>query len=219
MNTFSKTSLYGVDVCYIKMKSTSLTCLFTYICSCQSLLLPNRAFHHRHLSPSTTRRSTPRVNPVILQDSSFPWEASLSEQAEETLLKINLAVINSSEDALARVQKYTQGFPFAAVLPVQPLQYLPTREGGVDVIFMRKKTPEKGSIDGGMRFYVRSGIDTSHVEIEVKRNSEGQTISKLFTEKLVVLAYCSGIKGQEDDRFGKSPSDVVAIESIFHLWM
>ena len=201
------------------MKSRSVICSFTFICYCQSLLLPNRSFHPR-LSPSTFRRSTPRIKPFILQESSYPWETSLSKKDEETLLKINLAVIHSSEeDALARVQKYTQGFPFAAVLPVQPLQYLPTMEGGVDVIFLRKKTTEKGSIDGGMRFYVRSGVDSSHVEIEVKRNSEGQTISKLFTEKLVVLAYCSGIKGLEDDRFGKSPSDVVAIESIFHLWM
>ena len=118
-----------------------------------------------------------------------------------------------------RVQKYTQGFPFAAVLPVQPLQYLPTAEGGVELLFLRKKTKEKGSIDGGMKFSVKPGIDSSHIEIVVKRNSEGQTISKLFTEKLVVSAYCSGIKGEEDERFGKSPSDIVAIESIFHRWM
>ena len=196
------------------MKSISLIPSLIILPSCRALLLPKLSFHRSSLSKWNDRQP-----PIALHESSFPWETPLVEGDEETLLRINLAVIKSSDDALTRVQKYTQGFPFAAVLPVQPLQYLPTSEGGVEVLFLRKKTQEKGSVDGGMRFYVRPGKDESHIEVVVKRNSTGQTISKLFTEKLVVLAYCSGIKGDEDARFGKSLSDVVAIDSIFHRWM
>jgi hypothetical protein len=185
------------------------------MCSCRAFQSSNRPF----LRSLPFKKGVDLFPAVVLYESSFPWEPPLPDQDEETLLRINLSIISHSEDALVRVQKYTQGFPFAAVLPVQPLQYLPTAEGGVEVLFLRKKTKEKGSIDGGMKFFVKPGIDSSHIEIVVKRNSEGQTISKLFTEKLVVSAYCSGIKGEEDERFGKSPSDIVAIESIFHRWM
>lgn len=153
-------------------------------------------------------------------DKNYPWETPLDMAEEETLLKINLSLVDTNtvdpETALTKVQQYTQGFPFAAVLPVQPLQYLPTKDGGVDVLFMRKKTQEKGSIDGGMRFFVSTN-DNNGVEVEVKRNSKGQSISKMFTEKLVVQAYCEGISGTDD---AASPlADFVSVSSIFHKWL
>lgn len=192
-----------------------LISVLSFVCSCRSFHGSNRPF----LQSLQSKKGVDLLPALALHESSFPWESPFSEQDEETLLRINLVVLSYSEDALVRVQKYTQAFPFAAVLPVQPLQYLPTSEGGVEVLFLRKKTKEKGSVDGGMKFFVKPGVDNAHIEIVVKRNSEGQTISKLFTEKLVVSAYCSGIKGEQDERFGKSPSDMVSIESIFHRWM
>jgi hypothetical protein len=154
-------------------------------------------------------------------DNKFPWETPLDMEEEETLLKINLSLADDTVDpevALAQVQKYTQSFPFAAVLPVQPLQYLPTVEGGVDILFLRKKTPEKSSIDGGMRFFV-SPSSSGGVEVQVKRNSKGQTISKMFTEKMVVQAYCDGIAGKTEKRTGKAPLELVSVSSIFHKWL
>lgn len=143
---------------------------------------------------------------------------------EETLLKMHLTVRDDVDPdvALAKVRQYTQSFPFAAILPVQPLQYLPTHEGGVDVLFLRKKTQDKGSVDGGMRFFVELTSEdgaTPGIEVQVKRNSKGQTVSKMFTEKIVVQAYCNGIVGKDEARTGKAPTDLVSVLSVFHKWM
>jgi hypothetical protein len=125
------------------------------------------------------------------------------------------------DEALSKVQAYTQSFPFAAVLPVQPMQYLPTHDGGVDVLFLRKKTKEKGSVDGGIRFFVSfHDGDDGGLEVLVKRNSQGQVVSKMFSEKLIVQNYVKGISGQDDEnRFGTAPTDAVTIESVFHKWL
>jgi hypothetical protein len=88
---------------------------------------------------------------------------------EEILLKINLALHPgvSIPDALQAVVTYSQSFPFAAVLPVQPLTYLPpTRTSldddvdGVEIKFLRKKTTEKSAVDGGIRFFVKETTST-----------------------------------------------------------
>jgi len=157
---------------------------------------------------------------------AFPWEDALpaDDNAEETLLRLHLSVKEDDnnnvdmETALDQVQKYTQSFPFAAVLPVQPLQYLPTHDGGVDVLFLRKKTKEKGSVDGGMRFFVRPD-PSGGIDILVKRNSKGQVISKMFTEKLVVQSFVQGISGENDEKTGKAPTDLVSVQSVFHPWL
>ncbi len=85
------------------------------------------------------QQATPsRINRLLLpvKSSPFPWERSLPDNGEneETLLRIHLSVQPDVEIdlALEKVQRFTQSFPFAAVLPVQPLQYLPTHDGGVD---------------------------------------------------------------------------------------
>lgn len=50
----------------------------------------------------------------------------LDVSGEETVLRINFSFdSNYGSSALAAVQTYTKSFPFAAVLPVQPLTYLP----------------------------------------------------------------------------------------------
>ena len=138
---------------------------------------------------------------------------------EETLLQIHLSPLPgvAFEDALSKISKYTRSFPFAVVLPVQPLQYMPTSDGGVDIRFLRKKTKEKGSLDGGLRFFIRK--ERNGIEVIVKRNSEGQSISKMFSEKLIVQSFVKGISGDDVDTTGKAPSDVVVVESFFHKWM
>ena len=80
---------------------------------------------------------------------------------------------------LAALRQFVRSFPFAAVLPVQPLMMMPT-ETGVDVIFRcwvlmnllvcvpivsihvssewlmsrKKPTQERGSVDGGLKIFV-----------------------------------------------------------------
>lgn len=199
-------------------------------------------------TPASARLTLPttRSNLSLLQEAMYPWEGPLRDnkmqqyKQEETLLKLRLKVKPTAGDltteVLPTLQKYIQSFAFAAVLPVQPLQYVPTDDGGVEVKFMRKKTKEKGSIDGGLRFWVLEdkaraadgSVDDSEsaqhgVEIVVKRNSEGQTCGKMFSEKLVVLAFVQSFTGGDanGEYSNKDPptNELVSVESMFHKWM
>ena len=146
-------------------------------------------------------------------------EEETDYETEEILLRVHLSVLPDVEyeAALAKVQKYTRSFPFSVVLPVQPLQYLPMEDGGVDVRFLRKKTKEKGSIDGGIRFFIDKERDG--IEIVAKRNSQGQSVSKMVSEKMVVQSFVKGISGEEAGKTGAAPTYFVAVESFFHKWM
>ena len=141
-------------------------------------------------------------------------------ETEETLLKLHLAVLpgTSVDNAKQAVGKYCQSFPFAAVLPVQPLQYLPTDDGGVEVKFLRKKTDIKSCIDGGICFFVEADEDGG-IDVTAKRNSKGQTIQKIMAERLVVTAFVSGITGEETDKYGQAPTNLVRVTSLYHKWM
>lgn len=132
---------------------------------------------------------------------------------EETLLAMKLVPLpgNTVMECYNRVCQYTQSFPFAAVLPVQPLQYLPTMDGGVEITFLRKKTDIKSGVDGGIRFFItmtqgsdgdtnsvgdvgggpstKGGISAGVINILAKRNSSGQSISKIFAEKIAIVTY------------------------------
>jgi hypothetical protein len=148
---------------------------------------------------------------------------------EEILLCLHLEVLSDSgvsvADALAQVQAYTQSFPFAAVLPVQPLSYLPTATGGVNIKFLRKKTDEKSGIEGGLCFFIEGGdtMENDHNEaapdaaddsdkssrmivLTVKRNSAGQTIRKIIAERLVITSYVASLTANAGD----SDSDAAA---------
>jgi hypothetical protein len=158
---------------------------------------------------------------------------------EESLLVMNLSPLPdvSCEDSMSRISQYIRSFPFAAVLPVQPLQALPTDDGGIELRFLRKKTHIKSGVDGGVRFFVTVRDDGTHdcIEVLVKRNSEGQSIPKIFAEKLIVQSFAKGMAigsdcGNDD---GKEPSsikvpttriesptkDMAKIQSVFHKWM
>ena len=205
------------------------------------------------LVPNAVFTKSPASSLLRLQEAAYPWEGPLRDErmqkfkTEETLLKLHCKVMHDADlttQVLPAVQKYVQSFAFAAVLPVQPLQYLPTDDGGVEVTFLRKKTKEKGSVDGGLRFFILEdkppatavmGSDDepdetdaavppkAGLEIVVKRNSEGQTCGKMFAEKLVILAFCDSFLGK--DRDGKYSShdppthEWVTVESVFHQWM
>ena len=126
-------------------------------------------------------------------------------------------------DAWRAVGIFCQAFPFSAVLPVQPLQYLPTEDDGVEVKFLRKKTELKSAINGGIRFFVEESAndddDIMGLDLTVKRNSIGQSISKIMAEKLIVNAFVAGITGEEPEKYGALPVDTVRVTSLFHKWM
>ena len=50
---------------------------------------------------------------------------------------------------LVKLRELVRSFPYSAVLPVQPLMLFPT-DSGIDVIFRKKPTAERGSSDGGL---------------------------------------------------------------------
>ena len=160
------------------------------------------------------------------------------DETDETLLRINLSFSGTSPDgdakALDAVRLYTKSFPFAAVLPVQPLTYLPVRIPGGDmalkVTFLRKKTEEKDSKDGGIIFHCElasndevddldlDGDDRRSINLVAKRISKGQTVSKVFSEKQIIMAFVKGLteaRGREILMDGGQ----IQINCVFHLWM
>ena len=155
---------------------------------------------------------------------------------EESLLVMNVSPLPdvSCEDSLSRISQYIRSFPFAAILPVQPLQALPTDDGGLELKFLRKKTHIKSGVDGGIRFFVNRGEDDK-IEILVKRNSDGQSIPKMFAEKLVVQSFAKGMALGSDfgndnsdetanikvpnTRIESPTKDMVQIQSVFHKWI
>ena len=94
----------------------------------------------------------------------------------------------------------------------------------VEVQFLRKKTPERGSIDGGIRFYIQPVLQSDGenyynkdddddkddntdnfdsdplrqhrmIELIAKRNSQGQVITKIFAEKLIITNFVASFLG------------------------
>lgn len=160
---------------------------------------------------------------------------------EESLLVMSLSPLPgvSCEDSYSRISRYIQGFPVAAVLPVQPLQALPTGDGGLEIKFLRKTTRINSGVDGGVRFFVRvanQDAKRDRIEVVMKRNSEGQSTPNLIAEKLIAQSFAKGISmgGDCDDDDGnresslirvpktriESPTkDMAKIQSVFHKWM
>jgi hypothetical protein len=190
---------------------------------------------------------------------------------EETLLCISMTTQPgiTLNDALLCISKFCQTFPFAAVLPVQPLFYIPMKDdGGVEIRFLRKKTPDRSGVDGGIRFFLRSAVpdgndddnnyDTANydpscsnngeqpnnrnpspiVELIAKRNSNGQVITKIIAEKLVITNFVASFMAKTDTTTGTTTStvttpnevqlvsttsspvnNVVHVKSMYHKWM
>ncbi|KAL7532703.1 hypothetical protein ACHAWF_004216 [Thalassiosira exigua] len=194
------------------------------------------------LSPASYRiASCRRTRSLLTLSSSGDYEegSSLEGELEETVLRINFSYPSPGSDdgkgrlALSSVQKYTQSFPFAAVLPVQPLTYLPVKmsdgNSAVKVSFLRKKTAEKGTLDGGILFSsslaseencCEDGLDNykKYIQLNAYRITKGQTVPKTFSEKQIVMAFVQGL----NDARGKDilmEGGNVEIDSVFHLWM
>lgn len=195
-----------------------------------SLITPFQ--HSRSLLPTWTRLSSSSDDA-----GSFEFDATTKPDAE-TLLRINFSFNDDADDdgrlALSAVQQYCQTFPFAAVLPVQPLTYIPVKlpdgNPGVKVSFLRKKTAEKGSIDGGILFASclvseedcdDEGLDNYKRKIQLKviRIKEGQTVSKMFSEKQILLAFVKGLNDARGIEILTNGGRHVEIESVFHRWL
>jgi hypothetical protein len=154
-------------------------------------------------------------------------------EMDDILLRINFSFVRDSDDdaalALAAVQQYTKSFPFAAVLPVQPLTYLPVQmpDGNValKITFLRKKTEEKDSKDGGLLFEsklapIGNNDDNNgrqKIHLVAKRISKGQTVSKIFSEKQIIMAFVKGIDEARGRDLLKNAN--VRLESMFHQWI
>ena len=140
-------------------------------------------------------------------------------ETQDTLLRIHL--IPQQENAFDVIQKYIQSFPFAVTLPSQPLLYLPTSDGGVDVKFFRSQhEPGAPKLGGGIRLFLRQ--DGDRIELTAKRDDRGQVGDKLAEEKQVVTKVLAGLTGSDDDsvvRLYRIPADTACVESVYHKWM
>ncbi|KAL3782500.1 hypothetical protein HJC23_013429 [Cyclotella cryptica] len=196
-------------------------------------MTPSTSLRHQHI----IRSGWPIYSSASGNDSNGGFEV-FNDETDETLLRINFSFARTSLDsdakALDAVRLYTKSFPFAAVLPVQPLTYLPVRIQGGDmalkVTFLRKKTEEKDSKDGGIIFHCELApnheVDELDLDGDVRRNihlvakriSKGQTVSKVFSEKQIIMAFVKGLteaRGTERLMDGGN----IQIDSLFHLWM
>mmetsp|Transcript_28931 Transcript_28931/g.45546 ORF Transcript_28931/g.45546 Transcript_28931/m.45546 type:complete len:215 (-) Transcript_28931:1294-1938(-) len=211
--------------------------IMTYLCALfLAVIATSTAFSVENTSMTRNRSSR---QPARSRTELFSLEESI-DTSGETLLRINFSVVQGAgifesyaNNALEAVRSYTQSFPFAAVLPVQPLTYLPVKMSdgspALKVTFLRKKTAEKGSQDGGIVFTSRlvseedcdpNGLENYvlRIELQAKRITEGQTIPKIFSEKQICLAFIKGLsekKGQELLAEGGG----VVVDSVFHIWM
>ena len=114
------------------------------------------------------------------------------------------------------------GAPHSLVVPRQQTK-------GVKVTFLRKKTAEKGSMDGGLLFSSslvseeecdEVGLSDYKKIIQLKawRITKGQTVSKIFSEKQIVMAFIKGLTEARGNELLKEGGNVEVV-SIFHPWM
>ena len=212
----------------------STLCFLPWLLGCQSFVYSSN-------SRNPTVPFIPIVNALLLltpPQTALRLGNDLSNEPqvdeEEILLKVSLSINDkySIEDATPVIQNYMTSFPFSAVLPVQPLTYTPRDDGmGVKVAFLRKKTQEKSSYDGGIDFLLSvdedeksSQSNRARVNIVATRVSKGQFVSKIFSEGMVVKAFVNGLNNGETDggRVGLGYDqlmEMTSVESTFHLWM
>ena len=82
-------------------------------------------------------------------DDSCDDVENIAPLSDDVIMIVDCSSILDINEAIDSLRMYLRRYPFAAILPVQPLNYIPS-ETGVNVIFLRKKTQEKGSVDGGI---------------------------------------------------------------------
>lgn len=171
----------------------------------------------------------------LLKSSNNADNEQHNVKEEEILMKISLSLnqnLNTDKvEATEIILKYLSSFPFSAVLPVQPLTYTPLMNAkGVKVSFLRKKTEEKSSQDGGIEFRIfvvdqnEEDNESARINIVARRDSEGQFISKIFSEGAIIKSFVSGLNHGEEEggRVGIGHDklmQICSIQSIYHKWM
>ena len=83
------------------------------ICCTTAFQSPQQSLTHR------------RSSELWSDDSSDDRFDVFQDKLDETVLRINFSYGDNGNLALSAIQNYTRSFPFVAVLPVQPLTYLP----------------------------------------------------------------------------------------------
>lgn len=152
-------------------------------------------------------------------------EISSNNDDGELLMRMTFSPKNdySVDDGFQELNRYLLSFPFSAVLPVQPLTYHPRKNGtGLNLSFLRKKTQDKGSIDGGIFFPIDVDRDKNVLVLTGIRDSDGQSVSKVFSEGLIIKSFVYGLLGDKDGREGLGRDEVLkklSIESFNHKWL
>lgn len=101
---------------------------------------------------------------------------------------------------IEELRRWIRRYPFGTTLPVQPFSLVET-EKGLDVIFRKKPTLERGSQDGGLSFVVESSVSHGQGDgrmrptLLLRRISTGQEIRKMFAERIVVKAMVKSLAG------------------------
>lgn len=150
----------------------------------------------------TDTNALSKLSASTSDDESLQIPESMDDD-ENMLLRIKLIQINSDENAsdsletTEKIREFLRSFPFAAVLPVQPLQYIPS-ENGVNVTFLRKKTKEKGSVDGGLFIDALPIVEEDRmIIVTARRNPEGQIVGKIFSEKIALNALVTRLEADQ----------------------
>ncbi len=173
--------------------------------------------------------SNERGSTLVISASSANYDNdTVSNNSDDLLMRISFVSKGGTNEAEAieLIQAYIVSFPFSVVLPVQPLTYKPRKGGdGVDLSFLRKKTQEKGAIDGGMKFILSSDCGNDEeftVVLKAFRDSNGQTVSKIFSEGLIIKSFVAGLLDEEGGKVGLGKDKLlskIAIKEFVHKWM
>jgi hypothetical protein len=119
--------------------------------------------------------------------------------------------------------------PIQILLTYLPVQ-MPDGEMALKVMFLRKKTEEKDSRDDGILFHCQLASkdanddsdliddDRQSINLVAKRIAKGQTVSKVFSEKQIIMAFVKGLSEANDSEILRDGGDI-QIDSVFHLWM
>ena len=131
---------------------------------------------------------------------SVPTDVLLSASHAQRLRRLHCVSARTNCRAEATVAdldeeemvKWIMTRGWASVLPMQPMlvqPITPSPPSGVLLTFRRKPTDAKGGTDGGLRFVASGGDDGV---LLVTRVSEGQAISKAFSERIL----CRKLSGE-----------------------
>eukprot|EP00966_Prymnesium_polylepis_P098522 2281443-Prymnesium_polylepis.1 len=114
----------------------------------------------------------------------------------------------------AAMQDWLMHRPFASALPIQPMLVQPLSPqppAGIKVTFRRKPTSENGGTDGGLRCTLSIADEDAAAGgvLLVTRISEGQTISKIFSEKMIVKRIVTDL--------AKLPEECGAVAAVLNM--